>query len=156
MVVRLGSLGGERNYTTLTWKDFKKSDYFPAFKERVVKLLEAGQEFRTPIERILKGGKYPSVAIIWTAVETDKEVVRVKLSLQKDVFKEVLKGLGIKRLNECGSAMDFVLFKDDKGISYGIDKSTLYPNGCYLDRGTYYELIASPEENAEDDLDFNF
>lgn len=154
MVVKLGTFGEEREYKTLSWKEFKKSDYFPAFKEKVKKAIEVAGEWRTPVERILKGGKYPSIAIIWEALSTEKEVVRVKLSLQKETFKEALKALGISRLNECGSAMDFTLFKDESGkIVYGLDKSKLVNGYCYVDKGQYWEL--TPPSNAEDD-EFGF
>ena len=155
MVVKLGTFGEDREYKTLSWKEFKKSEHFPAFKEAVKKLINSEGAWRTPIERILKGGKYPSIALVWTAIETPKEVIRVKLSVQKQNFAEVLRALGVKKLTERGSALDFVLFKDDNGkISYGVDKSTLPDTYGYVDKGTYYaleDLSASSE-----DEEFNF
>jgi hypothetical protein len=156
MVVKLGNFGDVREYKTLSWKDFKKSEYFELFKKMVSELIKANGEARFLIERILKGGKYPSVAIVWTAISNDKEVVRVKLSLQKEKFKDVLKALGIKKLDECGSALDFVLFldKETKKIVYGVDKSIM--EGCYKDMGSYYDFVATSDEDKDEDIDFDF
>ena len=153
MVVKLGTLGGEKEFKTLSWKEFKNSKYFNPFKEKVVKVIKESGEWRTPIERILKGNKYPSVAIIWEALTTDKEVVRVKLSLQREKFKEVLTALGINRLNEVGSGLDFVLFEDDGKIVYGIDKTKLGDGYLYLNKGSYWELTHKDENEK---LDFGF
>ena len=155
MVVKLGNLGDERSYETLSWRDFKKSEFFEDWKKKIISIIKESGEARILIERILKGGKYPSIAIIWTALSDEKQVIRVKLSIQKETFKEVLKALGITRLNECGSALDFVLFKNDDGkISYGIDKSQILTDACYIDKGSYYELTTAKKDN--DELDFDF
>ena len=155
MVVKLGNLGDTRNYKTLSWKEFKKSEHFGMFKKMVSEMIKETGEARFLIERILKGGKFPSVAVIWTALANDKEVVRVKLSLQKEVFKDVLKSLGIKKLTDKGVALDFVLYKESNKIAYGIDKNELFENGGYKDMGTYYAFVEN-FGGDEEDLEFDF
>jgi len=154
MVVRLGSLGSDKEFKTLSWKDFKKSEYFKDFKQKVLKYINAGEEFRVPIERVLKGGKFPSIAIIWEVLRNDKEIVRVKLSIKKEEFRQILDALGIRKLAGA-SALDFVIFKDGDKLSYGIDKSKAFANHHYVDKGQYYDLVSSDVEDAQEpDFDF--
>jgi len=154
MVVKLGNFGSSKEYKTISWKDFKKSEYFGEFKQKILKAVESEGEARILIERILKGGKYPSVAIIWQALNTDKEVIRVKLSIKKEDFKQVLQALGIKTLKGA-PALDFVIFKENDKLVYGIDKSSLNELFHYVDKGQYYDLVNTENANS-DEPDFDF
>ena len=125
-MVRLGSIETRKKLTFREWVE------------------KHGREGRYPVRILFPPQNYPSFSLIFEDIEKN---IDVKLTIQKERWREAMKALGIHLKANNIPALEMVVLNGEYGIEYGI---AISDNGILEWRGKYW--IRAKKE--KDDIPF--